>query len=150
MGVRKGTSPPQKKSSRREAKAREDKNKQKTMTLYKETLEPRGDTKTEQILEPDKLLMHVQVANGSSLGFDGLIESPGAIHNFIPQQVWNSIPQVASCCINTRVRDINGEIMEPLGHVDLIVETNEHKVASQFYFRPTRTSNEYMSSVTKE
>lgn len=75
-----------KKKAQQEAKAKEAKikNKSRPMTLYKATLEQTNGLDTKPQVEPARLMLNLQIAQGSTLEIEALID-PRASNNFISQ-----------------------------------------------------------------
>ena len=112
------------------------------MTLYKATLEQIDDLDIEPQIEPTRLMLNLQVMQGSTIGIEALINL--GVSNNISQQAWKSLPQVSHTSTTIAIQSIDGTLKEPVGYVDLTNEVNGHVITSRFFVMPTETMDEHM------
>ena len=111
--------------ARQEAKEREVKEKYKRMTLYKGTLEDEDIGDDEPQVEPARIPLTLKITDDTTFGLESLVD-PGASHNFISFETWQTLLKGSMVPTNAIVRAINGTWTKPIGHVTLEVIIAKH------------------------
>ena len=95
------------KQAHQEAKERELKEKSKRMSLYKGTLEDEDLGDDEPQVEQARIPLTLKITNEATFGLESLID-PGASHNFMSCEAWQTLPKGSMVPNNATVRAING------------------------------------------
>ena len=98
--------------ARQEAKERESKEKSRRMTLYKGTLESQDLGDDEPQIEPARIPLTLKITKEATFGLESLID-PGASHNFISFEAWQTLPKGSMVPTNATVTAINGTRTRP-------------------------------------
>ena len=124
-----------------EAKEREAKEKSKRMTLYKGTLEDKDLGDEELQIEPARIPLTLKITEEATFGLESLID-PGASHNFISFEAWQTLPKGSMVPTNATVTAINGTRTKPVGYVTLDVIIAKHVLQVRFYVMRAGTMEE--------
>ena len=111
------------------------------MTLYKGTLEDEALGDDEPQVEPARIPLTLKITNEATFGLESLID-PGASHNFISFEAWQTLPKGSMVPTSATVRAINGTCTKPIGYVTLDVIIAKHVLQVYFYVMPAGTMEE--------
>ena len=95
------------------------------MTLYNGTLEDEGLGDDEPQFEPMRIPLILKIMNETTFGLESLID-PGASHNFISCEAWQTLPKGSMAPTNVTIRAINGTRTKPIEYVTLDVIIAKH------------------------
>ena len=118
-----------------EVKERELKEKFKRMTLYKDTLEDEDLGDDEPQVEPARIPLTLKITEETTFGLKSLVD-PGASHNFISFEAWQTLPKGSMVPTNATVRTINGTRTKPIGHLTLDIVITQNVLWVRFYVLP--------------
>ena len=113
------------------------------MTLYKGTLENEDLGDDEPQVEPARIPLTLKVTDEATFGLESLID-PGASHNFISFEAWQTLPKGSMVPTNATVMAINGTRTRPIGYVTLDVMIAKHVLQVRFYVMPAGTMEEHV------
>ena len=82
------------------------------MTLYKGTLEDEDLGDDEPQVEPARIPLTLKIIDKTTFGLESLVD-PGASHNFISFEAWQTLPKGSMVPTNVTVRAINGTRTKP-------------------------------------
>ena len=131
------------KQAHQEAKEREAKEKSKRMTLYKGTLEDEDLGDEEPHVEPARISLTLKITDEATFGLESLID-PGASHNFISFEAWQTLSKGSMVPTNATVTTINGTRTRPIGYVTMDVIIAKHVLQVRFYVMPVGTMEEHV------
>ena len=77
------------------------------MNLYKGTLEDKDLRDDEPHIEPARIPLTLKITKKSTFELESLID-PGASHNFISFEAWQTLPKGSMVPTNVTIRAING------------------------------------------
>ena len=93
--------------------------------MYKGTLEHEDIGDDEPQIEPARISLTLKITDEATFGLESLID-PGASHNFISFEAWQTLPKGSMVPTNAIVKAINGTRTKPIGYVTLDVIIAKH------------------------
>ena len=129
--------------AREEAKEREIKEMSQTTTLSEGTFQGQDLGDDEPHIAPARIPLMLKITEEATFGLESLID-PGASHNYISFEAWQTLPKGSMVPTNATITAINGTRTRPIGYVTLDVMIAKHVLQVRFYVMPAGTMEEHV------